>query len=113
MKERLSHGRILPAAHKTSDPSTSTKKNEVLGRHPYLLEDYFSGGRPKESEKQEDDFHVYERSFGSFYRSINLPFTPEEDLIDANLTKGVLKVVIQKPRELVSTSKNIKVKSAD
>lgn len=68
-----------------------------------------SGEKKKETEKSEGDYHVYERSFGSFYRSIMLPFTPTEDLIHANLNKGVLKVKVNKPKELSNPSKSIKV----
>jgi len=91
-------------------PGVEMKDINVSIDRNYLI---ISGEKKKVSEKQENDFQVYERSFGSFYRSVNLPFTPKEDLIDANLTKGVLTVVVQKPKELVSTTKQIKVKSAD
>ena len=49
-----------------------------------------SGEKKEETKKEEKDWHVEERSYGSFYRSMSLPFRPEEDAIEAHLDKGVL-----------------------
>ena len=35
-----------------------------------------SGEKKAESKKEEKDWHVVERSYGSFYRSMSLPFEP-------------------------------------
>ena len=37
-----------------------------------------SGEKKAESRKEEKDWHVEERSYGSFYRSMSLPFEPED-----------------------------------
>lgn len=44
-----------------------------------------------ESAKEEKDWHVEERSYGSFYRSMPLPFEPEEGAVEAYFDKGALR----------------------
>ena len=56
-----------------------------------------SGEKKAESKKEEKDWHVEERSYGSFYRSISLPFEPEDGAVDAHFNKGVLHLTIKKP----------------
>ena len=43
-----------------------------------------SGEKKAESTKEEKDWHVEERSYGSFYRSMFLPFEPEDGAVDAH-----------------------------
>ena len=40
---------------------------------------YISGEKKQEREDKEKDWHVVERSFGSFQRSLTLPFEPQEE----------------------------------
>ena len=49
-----------------------------------------SGEKKAESTKEEKDWHVVERSYGSFYRSMSLPFEPEDGAVDAHFDKGLL-----------------------
>jgi HSP20 family molecular chaperone IbpA len=42
-----------------------------------------SGEKKAETKKDEKDWHVEERSYGSFYRSLSLPFKPEDGAIEA------------------------------
>jgi Hsp20/alpha crystallin family len=44
-----------------------------------------SGEKKEETKKDEKDWHVEERSYGSFYRSMSLPFKPEEGAVEAHL----------------------------
>ena len=55
-----------------------------------------SGEKKAESMTEEKDWHVEERSLGSFYRSISLPFEPENGAVDAYFDKGVLHLTIKK-----------------
>jgi HSP20 family protein len=55
-----------------------------------------SGEKKAESMTEEKDWHVEERSLGSFYRSISLPFEPENGALDAYFDKGVLHLTIKK-----------------
>ena len=70
-----------------------------------------SGEKKAESTRDEKDWHVEERSFGSFYRSMLLPFEPEEGAVEAHFDKGVLHLTIKKPARAVKTTKTIAIKT--
>jgi len=70
-----------------------------------------SGEKKAESTKEEKDWHVQERSYGSFYRSMSLPFEPEDGGVDAHFDKGVLHLTIKKPAKTIKTSKTIDIKT--
>jgi HSP20 family protein len=68
----------------------------------------------KESDKEEKtkDYHVVERSYGTFERSMQLPFKADPAKIEAKFDKGVLKLVVQKPVEAQTKTQKIEVKAA-
>jgi HSP20 family protein len=66
-----------------------------------------SGEKKGETKKDEKDWHVEERSYGSFYRSLSLPFKPEDGAIEAHFDKGVLHLNIKKPAEDAKSAKTI------
>lgn len=70
-----------------------------------------SGEKRQETKRDEKDWHVEERSYGSFYRSMSLPFTPENGAIKAHLDKGVLHVSVKKPAEAIKSAKNIPIET--
>ena len=70
-----------------------------------------SGEKKAESKKEEKDWHIEERSYGSFYRSMSLPFEPEDGAVDAHFDKGVLHLVIRKPAKATKITKTIDVKT--
>ena len=70
-----------------------------------------SGEKKAESTKEEKDWHVEERSYGSFYRSMFLPFEPEEGAVEAHFDKGVLHLTIKKPAKAVKATKTISIKT--
>ena len=70
-----------------------------------------SGEKKVESKKQEKDWHVEERSYGAFYRSVSLPFEPEDGAVDAHFDKGVLHLTIKKPAKAIKTTKTIDIKT--
>jgi HSP20 family protein len=57
----------------------------------------------KKTERDETDkdknWQVVERSYGSFSRSVPLPFTPDPAKVEAKFDKGVLRVQLPKPAE--------------
>lgn len=55
------------------------------------------GEKKKVAEEKGQGYYRTERCYGSFYRSIPLPKGAKADLIKAELTNGVLKVVIPVP----------------
>ena len=69
-----------------------------------------SGEKKEETKKDEKDWHVVERSYGSFYRSMSLPFKPGEGAVEAHLDKGVLHLNIKKPAEVANSVKTIEIK---
>ncbi len=70
-----------------------------------------SGEKKHEEKRDEKDWHVEERSFGSFYRSMSLPFSPGDGAISAHLDKGVLHVTVKKPVEAAKSAKTIEIKT--
>ncbi|HUO53610.1 MAG TPA: Hsp20/alpha crystallin family protein [Rhodoblastus sp.] len=68
-----------------------------------------SGEKTLESKREEKDWHVTERQFGSFYRTVVLPFEPAADAVAAHYDKGVLHLTIQKPAAKVTAAKTIPV----
>ena len=74
----------------------------------------FSIKAEKKSHKDEKgkDFHLSERSYGVFERSMVLPFRPESSKIDAKFEKGVLKITINKPADVQALTQKIPIKAA-
>lgn len=71
-----------------------------------------SGEKKEETQRNERDWHVEERSYGSFYRAIPLPFRPEEDGVEAFLDKGVLNIRVKKPAQAQQRGpRNVEIKS--
>lgn len=70
-----------------------------------------SGEKKEESEKEEKDYHVSERRFGSFRRSFRLPSSVNQDKLSADFKKGVLKIVLPKSAESQKKSRKIDVKA--
>jgi len=56
------------------------------------------------------NWHVIERSYGAFSRSIALPFEPASDRVEAKFDKGVLRVHLPKPPEVASKQQRIAIK---
>src|SRR5260370_41002393 len=66
-----------------------------------------SGEKKAESTKEEKYWHVEERSYGSFYRSMFLPFEPEDRAVDAHFEKRDLYLPSQKPANAINTPQAI------
>jgi HSP20 family protein len=71
-------------------------------------------GEKKVETEQKDDknksYHVSERSFGVFYRVLQLPAGIDPKSVQATMSNGVLKIKIPKPAR--SEAKKIEVKEA-
>jgi len=58
------------------------------------------------TKEDKDDYHMMERRYGSFQRSMRLPDTVDEDNVAAKFDKGVLTVTLTKlPGEESKTRK--------
>ncbi len=68
----------------------------------------------KKSAREESVAGTYftERRFGSFSRSLRLPFEVKDEKIDATYQKGVLTIRVPRPAEAPSAVKRIEVKTA-
>ena len=66
-----------------------------------------SGERSEETTREDADYVHSERYFGSFYRSVRLPMTVEDENIKATFKNGVL--TIQLPKSEKSKPKRIDV----
>ena len=58
-----------------------------------------SGSRQSEERKEGESYALYERQYGSFSRSFQLPDIADGERIDASLTNGVLMLTIAKKAE--------------
>lgn len=65
-----------------------------------------SGEKKQERDEEKDSYHVTERRYGSFTRSIPIPERVDESAIEAKFDKGVLTVTMPvKPGEVTGTRK--------
>jgi HSP20 family protein len=68
------------------------------------------GEKKNEKEDKQKDYHMVERSYGSFYRAFELPPGVDAEKIQASISKGVLKVTV--PKAEPKQAKKIDVKPA-
>ena len=66
------------------------------------------GEKKQEKEEQEENYHLAERSYGSFARTIRLPREVQSDKISASYRNGILKVTLPKSEE--AKKKEVKIK---
>lgn len=69
------------------------------------------GEKKSEREEKDKDYHLVERTFGSFQRDIPIPYDIDMDKVDAKFAKGVLTVTLPKPPEAKAKVKKIEVKT--
>jgi HSP20 family protein len=70
------------------------------------------GEKTHEKEEKGENYHVTERSFGSFERAIRLPDSIDEGKVEAKFEKGVLKVTAAKKPEAVKVERKIEINRA-
>jgi HSP20 family protein len=67
----------------------------------------------KKTERDETDknknWHVIERRYGSFSRTVTLPYDPDSAKVEAKFEKGVLRVRLPKPAEITKKEKKIAI----
>ena len=67
------------------------------------------GEKKSEREERKDDYHLMERSYGSFQRSFQIADTIDADKVQATFETGVLKVTLPKRPEAVKAEKRIPI----
>ena len=72
------------------------------------------GEKRTERDEQDKDknWHVVERSYGSFSRAIPLPFDPDPAKVEAKFDKGVLRIKLPKSAEVAKKQQKIEIKKA-
>lgn len=70
------------------------------------------GEKKHEREEKRKDYHLPERSSGSFFRAIRLPAGVDSAKADTMFKNGVLTVTLPKTAEAKSKVKRINVKGA-
>jgi HSP20 family protein len=66
----------------------------------------------RDEKDREKNWHVVERSYGSFSRVISLPFDPDPAKVEAKFDKGVLHIHLPKPAEVAKKQQKIEIKKA-
>lgn len=69
-----------------------------------------SGERKQDKRFDEKDWHVTETSYGSFKRSVLLPFEPADAATEASFDKGMLHLKIDKPPGATTAKRTIEIK---
>jgi HSP20 family protein len=69
------------------------------------------GEKRAEKEEKGKSFHHVERSYGSFVRSVPLSAEVDADKVQAEFSKGVLKVTLPKKPSAASETKKIAIKA--
>jgi HSP20 family protein len=105
----------LPSLDVAETKNELVVKAEVPGMDPKNIDISLSDGvltikgeKKEEKEEKEADYHLVERSYGSFTRLVQLPKGVESDKISASYKDGVLKITLPKSEE--ARKKEIKIK---
>ena len=67
------------------------------------------GEKKQEKEDENENYHCVERRYGTFSRTMRLPFEVEADKVDATYKHGVLKLTL--PKSETAKAKEIEIKS--
>jgi HSP20 family protein len=70
------------------------------------------GEKKLEHEEEKENYHVMERRYGTFQRSLRIPDTVNEDKIEAHFEKGVLRIVLPKRPEVTAEQRKIEIKKS-
>ena len=108
-------GEWLPSIDVSETKSDLVIKAELPGMDPKDIDISMNNGfltikgeKKHEREEKDENYHLVERSYGSFSRSVQLPGEVQSEKIKASFKNGVLIVKIPKPKE--SKKKEIRIK---
>jgi HSP20 family protein len=68
------------------------------------------GEKRLDYDEEKEDYHVMERRYGSFSRSLRVPDTVDEAKVEARFENGVLKITLPKRPEAASEQRKIEIK---
>jgi HSP20 family protein len=105
----------LPAVDVSETGDKITVKAEIPGMEAKDIEISMvgdtltlKGEKKAEREEKEENYHMVERSYGSFSRTMKLPATVEADKVEATYKNGVLTIVLPKKEEVKPKAIEIK-----
>jgi len=108
-------GEWLPSLDVAETKNELVVKAEAPGLDPKDIDISLSDGlltikgeKRQEKEEKEANYHLVERSYGSFIRSVQLPREVQSDKISASYKNGILKITLPKSEE--AKKKEIKIK---
>jgi len=108
-------GEWLPSLDVSETKNELVVKAEVPGMDSKDIDISLSDGmltikgeKKQEKEEKEGDYHLVERSYGAFVRSVQLPKEVKAEKISASCKDGVLKITLPKSEE--AKKKEIKIK---
>jgi len=98
------------------DVSETDKELKICAELPGVSEDEVDvsldedlltirGEKKFERRDEKENYHFVERSYGTFQRSIRLPYRIDPEKVQANFDKGVLTIRLQKGRNQEKTRK--------
>jgi HSP20 family protein len=67
------------------------------------------GEKRSKRDEEKEDYHLSERTYGTFQRSFQIPEYVNEDAIGATFDKGVLKITLPKRPEVQKPEKRIEI----
>jgi HSP20 family protein len=109
-------GEWLPSLDVSETKNDLVVEAEVPGMDPKDIDISLSDGtltikgeRKHEKEEKEKDYHLIERSYGTFTRMVRLPKEVKRDKISASYKNGILKVILPKSEEAMTKEVKIKV----
>jgi len=115
VRRREDDGEWLPSLDVAETKNEIVVKAEVPGLDPKDIDISLSDGlltikgeKKQEREEKEENYHLVERSYGAFTRSIQLPKEVQRDKISASYKNGVLKVTLPKSEE--AKKKEVKIR---
>lgn len=91
---------------KAEMPGLDAKDLDISLENEYLT---IKGEKKEEKEEKNIHFHLVERHYGSFSRTLRLPAEVKADKIDATYKNGILRVVLPKVKESKPAITHVKV----
>ena len=113
---RYLRGKEFPLVNIWSNPDTAITTTELPGYDPDEIsisvtndELIIQGTRKRPELKETDSYHRQEITYGSFNRSIQLPFSVNGEKVTAEFKNGILKITL--PRLESTKPKKIEIKT--
>jgi HSP20 family protein len=108
--------RLAPPIDIIEDDKNITVKAEMPGLDTKDLDITLEGGflkikgeKTEEKKEENKQYHMVERTYGSFSRNVKLPAEVKQDKVDATFKNGVVTIVLPKVEESKQTVTRVKI----